>query len=87
MLRQQLYYCLKKQSFTVLFGNILGPSRVLYSLTTANKSHKFTVAYNNAHRILNNLPMLYTASNMFVMADIGLCTYVVRKAKQSDENK
>ena len=41
---------------------------------------QFKVAYNNSYRILNRLPMICSASNMFANGNVNYCACVLRKS-------
>ena len=46
---------------------------------TAQSFHKLKVAFNNAFRIMHNLPTYCSASEMFTVNRVADCTAVIRK--------
>ena len=81
MLHQKFNFCstaIKNKLVVAYFSNIY--MCALWVNCRKANFQQFDVAYNNSYRILNRLPMRYSASHMFTTANVNLCKCVTRKA-------
>ena len=80
-LRNKFHMCstaVKVKLFTAYFNNVYMCALWVNYRKTAFQ--QFKVAYNNSYRILNRLPMICSASNMFANGNVNSCACVLRKS-------